>query len=1050
MTETKRTLRFTAGFLLLFLFSLLNVRGQSIIYGKLTGTVTDDTGTPLPGVTVEIRSPALIAGTRSTVTSEKGAYVFLNLPAGKYTVSVTLEGFKTATLENISLATGASIVVDVQMVPGRIEESVTVTAVGPVVDAKTSTIASSIESELLDKLPTSRDAFYDLALSTPGMQPQGKDSSWLPSPTAYGSTSNENIFLINGVNTTNPRLAAAGSLVAVNYNAVEEVRVIALGSKAEYGNFSGVAIDVTTKSGSNTFHGNAAIYSILGKAANNQPGRPDYDTLPAQKVEVGKIGPESLFVGAGDDILKYAEKEYEVNFTLGGPIVKDRVWFYGGFDYIRSQTKEPFWEVKNRYWGRFGDIKISAEPFTNHRAWAAYHYENNDGDGWTWNPHWDSTMTYGQASITHSLSAQWQWMPGSKTIFTAKYLGFWRDDKPHIPDDAPDHPGYINWWKWNVYGINGAFPYVEAQKSSRNTVQVDMSYYAEDFLGEHDIKFGVQYTIGRGNWMGGYFHGYANFAYPAPWTQNINYLKSWYGATGLVFYNRQTWLPPFLTVRTNDSLGFFFDDQWTPTKRLTLNLGFRYDRMTAKYGEGKVYEQPSTPEGINDPPPVTRTREGTENIFDFRNFAPRFGITYALTGDMKTVFRANYGRYFLPLNVEYLRRFGPDMPEATYHYLFYLVPFSEVDLNGNNYVDPDEVTNSARKLHNPAYLSPGSRPSWWSEYQTVDYSWKLNVADDLKNQYTDQITLNLERELIPDLAASVTYIYKNTKNIFVNWPLNRQTGQPFEYERVSYKTAYGETVKLYGVVWKDYNGDGRVDGADVGWVGTNLDREVRNMPEIDGIKPRRNYQGLQFMLKKRYSNRWQMLASFLVGWSDGMAARSIRQDFNVEGPMVFDTNWLAGLNQTINSMEGPLPHTQKYEFKLSGSYLIPYADVDLGFRLRFNSGRPLWPLEGYPVHTQWGYPPGSVINTGDNFIVAINPKEPWYLPSETVLDLRLDKSIKVRDFGSIRLALDILNVFNEDAVTNAGYGGAHEPQIGRVSGITYPSRKLRFNILFQF
>jgi len=390
------------------------------------------------------------------------------------------------------------------------------------------------------------------------------------------------------------------------------------------------------------------------------------------------------------------------------------------------------------------------------------------------------------------------------------------------------------------------------------------------------------------------------------------------------------------------------------------------------------------------------------------------------------------------------------MPEATYHYLFYLVPFSEVDLNGNNYVDPDEVTNAARKLHNPAYLSPGSRPSWWSEYQTVDYSWELNVADDLRNQYTDQITLNVERELIPDLSASVTYIYKNTKNIFVNWPLNEVTGQPFEYERVSYKTACGETVSLYGVVWKDYNGDGVIDGADVGWVGTHLDREVRNMPEIDGIKPKRNYQGLQFMLKKRYSSRWQMLASFLMGWSDGMAARSIRQDFNVEGPMVFDTNWLAGLNQSINSMEGPLPHTQKYEFKLSGSYLIPYVDADLGFRFRYSSGRPLWPLEGYPVHTQWGYPPGSVINTGDNFIVAIDPKDPWYLPSEAVLDLRLDKAIKLGDFGSLRLALDILNVFNEDAITNAGYGGAHEPLIGRASGITYPSRKLRLNILFQF
>lgn len=1046
--------KWIVSFLIIAAFAFLaseKALAQSIIYGKLTGTVTDDTGQPLPGVTVEITSPALITGKRSAVTSEKGTYVFLNLPIGKYTVSASLEGFKKAIQENVGISAASSIAVDLTMEPGAIEETVIVTGMAPVVDAKSSTIAANIEKELLEKLPTSRDAFYDLALSTPGMVAQGKDGTWLPSPSAYGSTSNENVFLINGVNTTNPRLASAGSLVAVNYNAVEEVRIIALGSKAEYGNFSGVAIDVLTKSGSNTFHGNAAFYSILSDAADNQPK----GEVEGAKFEIGPFGPgkygKLLFVGSGDDIKRYATLEWEGNFTLGGPIIRDKVWFYGGFDYIRSEAKAPFWEVPERYWGRFGDIKISAEPWLSQRAWIAYHYENNDGDGWTWNPHWDSTMTYGQASETHSISSQWQWLASGKTIFTAKYLGFWRDDKPHIPDDAPDHPGYINWWKWNVYGINGAFPYVESQKSSRNTVQADISHYAEDFLGEHDIKFGVQYTLGRGNWMGGYFHGYANFAYPAPWTNNINYMKSWYGATGLIFYNRQTHRNPWLTVRTSDNLGLFFDDQWTPIKRLTINLGLRFDRMTAKYGEGKVYEQPSTPEAINDPPPVLRTREGTENILDFKTLAPRIGITYALTSDMKTIFRANYGRYFMPINVEYLRRFGPDMYPTILRYIYYLIPFNLVDLNGNNIVDPDETTNAARYLHDPKYLSPGSRPSWQAEYQTVDESWQLKVADDLKAQHTDQITLNLERELFGDFSASLTYIYKHTKDIFVNWPYNRATGQEWEYERISYKTQYGQTVQLWGIVWKDYNGDGTVDNADIGWVGTNIDREVRNMPEVDGVKPRRIYHGMQFMLKKRYSNRWQMLGALLYGTSDGMAARSIRQDFNVEGPMVFDTNWLAGLNQTINSMEGPLPHTQKFEFKLSGSYRVPVVEADVGVRFRFNSGRPLWPLEVIPVATQWGgKPTGSVINSGDNYIVAVDPNEPWYLPAEAILDLRLDKAFNIAEFGSIRLALDILNVFNTGAVTNAGYGGAHEPVVGRVSGVTFPSRKLRFNITFQF
>lgn len=225
------------------------------------------------------------------------------------------------------------------------------------------------------------------------------------------------------------------------------------------------------------------------------------------------------------------------------------------------------------------------------------------------------------------------------------------------------------------------------------------------------------------------------------------------------------------------------------------------------------------------------------------------------------------------------------------------------------------------------------------------------------------------------------------------------------------------------------------------------------MPEIDGIKPRRTYNGLQFTLKKRYSSRWQMLASFLYATSSGMGRRTMRQDFNIEGPMVMDETWLAGLNQTIGNLEGPLPFTQKYEFKLSGSYKVPGVEVDLGFRFRYNSGRPVWPVEAVPQYAEWSFPdrpPNSVITTGGNYIVSIDPKDPWYLPSETILDLRIDRAFRLADFGSLHVALDILNVFNEDAVTNAGYGGEMEPVVGKVSGITFPSRKFRLSARFRF
>jgi hypothetical protein len=228
-------------------------------------------GEAVTGVTVVITSDALVTGKRSTISSATGTYVFLNLPVGKYNVSAQLTGFKTIIQKNISVSVGGVTTVNLLLESGEIQEEVVVTATPPIVDVKTSSIDTKLNNELLKQLPTSRDAFYDLSLTTPGMFDAGAEGSWLPSPTAYGGATNENIFLVNGVNTTNPRGASWGSLVRVNYNAVEEVRIVSLGSKAEYGSFSGAAIDVVTKSGSNKLKGTLSFYSMLGDTPDNQP-----------------------------------------------------------------------------------------------------------------------------------------------------------------------------------------------------------------------------------------------------------------------------------------------------------------------------------------------------------------------------------------------------------------------------------------------------------------------------------------------------------------------------------------------------------------------------------------------------------------------------------------------------------------------------------------------------------------------------------------------------------------------------------------------------------
>jgi hypothetical protein len=370
---------------------------------------------------------------------------------------------------------------------------------------------------------------------------------------------------------------------------------------------------------------------------------------------------------------------------------------------------------------------------------------------------------------------------------------------------------------------------------------------------------------------------------------------------------------------------------------------------------------------------------------------------------------------------------------------FFSVPWDIADANGDGEIDTIETRNAARHVY-------GMTPYDVINYDPADrFSWKLDVDPNLKDQYTDQITLNLERELVKDFSISGSFIYKHSANIFANIPINAHTGEPWEYDRVPFTTASGQTVELYSIKWKDYNGDGAIDGGDIHWLGLseNATSKVVNMGEFDGIKPKRDYMGFQLVFNKRYANRWQMLGSILYSKSEGMGNRIFGNDMNAEGPMFYDNNWMGTLNYTINNMKGPLPFTPKWEFKVSGSYKVPYVELDLGARFRLHTGRPVWTLEEIPVHSEWSDPPGSVISGGIGSIVS--GEKPKYLPAQTLLDFRAEKSFKMGKYGSLGIILDIFNVFNANTPNSID----NQWEFGKVGGILDP-RSFRFSFMFQF
>ena len=157
--------------------------------------------------------------------------------------------------------------------------------------------------------------------------------------------------------------------------------------------------------------------------------------------------------------------------------------------------------------------------------------------------------------------------------------------------------------------------------------------------------------------------------------------------------------------------------------------------------------------------------------------------SYMLTEDGKTVARAAYGRYYMPLSIEFLRRFGPDVPAAD-------ASHSRCSRSGRGArwtrtatgsIDTAETRNAARKVSG---LTPISE-----EERTIDQSWTLNVADGVKDQHTDEVTLNVEREVARNVSVSASYIFKHTSDLFANIPINRETGQEWEYERIPFTTS---------------------------------------------------------------------------------------------------------------------------------------------------------------------------------------------------------------------------------------------------------------------
>ena len=434
----------TAIILIIFLLSGISLSAQIMPEGKITGRVVDEQGTPLPGVTVEATSPKLV-GKAATVTDNNGTFRLMALPSGTYEVTFNLPGFKKLIRKEIYLELSQTLVLNVTMEPAALEEVVTVVGQSPLIDVKSTVKGQVMTKETFLSLPRGR-TFDSLINVVPGVQSEGIAGGF----SMDGATGAENMWYLDGADITNLHYGTKAQNVVLEL--LDEVKVVASGYNAEFGGSMGGVVNVITRSGGNAFHGDVIGFYENNKLYMQGKSRDYLRQNPYDDDLYEYVNSDDIYFDGG----KKRDPYYRIEgvFSLGGYILKDKLWFFGSINPIYSQTEAlrdfnarqgPFYTFLNKNTYYNGSIKLTAAPVKGLRLSASfvnnfYKYRGAipDIDGvedpsyqWTQEgfdyPNWTGTFTAdyaGSNNLLVSLRAGWHRQNETKGLQAAFKRGF--------------------------------------------------------------------------------------------------------------------------------------------------------------------------------------------------------------------------------------------------------------------------------------------------------------------------------------------------------------------------------------------------------------------------------------------------------------------------------------------------------------------------------------------------------------------------------------------------------------------------------------------------
>jgi hypothetical protein len=362
--------------------------------GSIQGVVKDSSGAVLPGVTIEARSPTVV-GASTAVTDAQGNYRFPALPPGTYTVSATLQGFNAQKITG-TITLGQLLKVDITMSVGGVAETVQVTGEAPLIDTKQSAAFATVSQDIIERIPKGRD-FTDVIAVAPGANAEAKSGGLQ----VDGASGSENRFIIDGMDTTNLQNGISGKTMLVDF--IQEVQVKSSGYNAEFGGSTGGVVSAITRSGSNQMRGSVGVYEENNHFRGSLDNRGGYSYSNYNGTN-GIPNPQGCGTGTTLAGLNCTANQslqisalnpwqyYSPVADFGGPLVKDKIWYYGGMAYTRNyytldtrfiqEPGHPLHHFADGSWAYYPNYNITSQLTSSMRLRVAGSNQRNRSRGY--------------------------------------------------------------------------------------------------------------------------------------------------------------------------------------------------------------------------------------------------------------------------------------------------------------------------------------------------------------------------------------------------------------------------------------------------------------------------------------------------------------------------------------------------------------------------------------------------------------------------------------------------------------------------------------------